>query len=232
MAKTSTIATKKSAASMNPNLAKKTQELRTLLRDRTSNDATLTYRVAATVAEIKGDETKYGKGSVKLLARELGYTAANLYACAKVAEVWDHSAFELHLKRVTAKGLPLTFSHFLEIASVPHAEERDALLQKAIDNDLSVREVARAARPPRAAKVPKETLEKLGVLGAAEAAFESAKADLDRLTGALHAGPALTPKELEASIATYEQAIELHENALAELRGHLRQQELASAAAE
>ncbi len=75
---------------------------------------------------------------MKLLAAELGYTAANLYAYAKVAEVWNQEAFEDRPAKSNKKGFPLSFSHFVELASVDVGEDRNALMRRALEENMSV----------------------------------------------------------------------------------------------
>lgn len=229
MTKSNKTASKKNAPSMNADLTKKVTELKKLLNERTRADAKTLYCIARAVVEIKGDEKKYGKGSVKRLATELGYTAANLYAYAKVAEVWNQeAAFEHHLKAVSDKGFSLSFSHFVELAGVDVGEDRNALMKRALDECMSVRDVAAEVRklnPPEPRKnkrtmeaVLPATISRPGLLGVAEAAFESAKADIDALTEALVHGGTPTPEEREESIKRLEDAIGLYQHALEELR--------------
>jgi hypothetical protein len=208
-------APKKNAPSMNPSLATKALELKKLLSERTTKDAKTLYRVAAVVAEIKNDEKadakKYGKGSVKRLAAELAYTGATLYAYARVAEVWNEEAFEHHLKAVNAKGFPLSFSHFVELARELDAEKRNRLLEKAFAKSLSVRDIAKEiprSAPPKAKSL---TVTVNGLLVAAEK--EAAK-----IAQLVTSGGALSTDDVRTSIVTLVQALDVYRTTLEALR--------------
>ena len=80
--------------------------------------------------------------------------------------------FDAIMARANAEGLPLTFSHLVELAKakVPSEEARETLIQRALSESLSVRKLTRIIRP-NARKAGKDGAALTSVLTKATAAF-------------------------------------------------------------
>lgn len=104
------------ATEIPPELRPSCLKIRGLMATRATGDTKVAYQIGAEVFGITKETEKYGRGSVKLLAGELGCTAALLYSYARVAAAWNPEEFKEATKKANAKGLPLTFSHFVELA--------------------------------------------------------------------------------------------------------------------
>ncbi len=130
-----------------------TDEIRKLMTGATSSEASAKMKIGRKIAAVKSDEKRYGKYGVKLIAKALSCTAANLYSYATVAEAWDNDVFSELLRRTNSKGVPLSFSHFIEIAKARPAK-RPILIERAIEEALSVRMVNRMVRLGGVTKIP------------------------------------------------------------------------------
>jgi hypothetical protein len=128
---------------MTPVLRAQYDELLEVLAAAASNEVAARYRAGRIVREIKSDENKYGSSAVVLLATALGRSASSLYRYARVAECWDAVAIDGLMRRRSATGEPLSWSHLIFLARVEDAERRAALVERAVAEALSVREIGR-----------------------------------------------------------------------------------------
>jgi hypothetical protein len=111
-------------------------------------DAKARYNIGVAVNDLK-DHRKRG---VSLLADELGFDRKTLYKFGAVAEAWPWSVVKGILEREDAKGLPISFSHLVVVASVEDTGKRDELIDAILEERLSVRQLeARIAHPPKGA---------------------------------------------------------------------------------
>jgi len=154
----------------NAALKRATKQICDLWRNASVSDARLRQKIGVRVHEAMNDEAKYGKGSVRYIAKELGCTAANLYDYAGVAAAWTNAEFEQLIKRGEASKTPLTISHFILIAKVEDAACRSALIDECITKGYTVRaltvriaEVAPKAKKDAEVRAlrPVDALEKL-----------------------------------------------------------------------
>ena len=200
------------ALTPNDALATKVSVIRSLLDRRTADDAKVMYRVAKEVAEVTASANKYGTGAVRKIAKAVGCTAPNVYAWATVADCWDESAFNALLELRNSKGRPLAFSHFVEVAREPDGEKRSRLLEKALAESLSVRDIAKQIPRSAPPKPMSLTVTVNGVLAAAEK--EAAK-----IAQLVTSGPPLSTYDVRTSIATLEKALEVYRTTLKAVRG-------------
>jgi CheY-like chemotaxis protein len=105
-------------------------------------DARSRYRMGAIVLEVKRRPDLYGTRGVSALAAGIGEAEQNLYRYATVAERWSVAEFEALVSRRGSDGRPLSWSHLVLIASVDPETTRARLLQRALDESLSVRALA------------------------------------------------------------------------------------------
>ena len=107
-----------------------------------NTDVQARYRVGIIIAGIKAGERKYGVRAVEKLADALGRSAASLYRHATVAERWSRAEVNALLRRRNSRGQPLSWSHWVFLASVASTKERARLLDEALTKSLSARELA------------------------------------------------------------------------------------------
>ena len=135
---------------MKADLRTKCDEIRTLMTDGNKKEVHAKYSIGLAIVMVQNDSEKYGKGSVRVVASELGCTAALLYSYAAVASTWTPDAFEVASARDNAKGISLTFSHFIELSKVKNAQKREALLTAALEEAWSLRSLL--SKMPRLTK--------------------------------------------------------------------------------
>lgn len=122
------------------NLKSACDQIRALLADTERNGALHKFRIATMILETK-DSARYGDDAATFLVENLGIDRASLYRHAKVAEVWDESTFKKLAARNNSNDLPLTWSHWELIATVVKGRSRHALIERALKDSLSVREL-------------------------------------------------------------------------------------------
>lgn len=118
--------------------------LRELLSKVATDEVQTRHRVGQLLAALKRAPGKYGSNAVARLAVELGCDAATLYRHASVAERWSFESMQSLAAKKNAKGMPLSWSHWVELARVDSDDERDMLLRRALAESLSVRKLAEA----------------------------------------------------------------------------------------
>jgi hypothetical protein len=127
---------------MNDGLREQYEQIRTLLERRDAATVQVRYEAAALVAHVKCAGTRYGPNAIGKLAHALGRPKAGLYRDAAVAERWPPDIFE----QIQRSGVHVpSWSHWIALAAIPNASQRDALLERVCREDLSVRSVRRLA---------------------------------------------------------------------------------------
>jgi hypothetical protein len=97
------------------------------------------YEVAVLLADAKRARDRFGPNAVGRLAASLHRAPGTLYREAAVAECWPPPVFGEHRGRRDARGRPLSWSHWVSLATVSDAGRRDALLARAWRDALSAR---------------------------------------------------------------------------------------------
>lgn len=230
------MSTKKPPVPMTSELQEKYETIRGLMSEEAEGGARLSYRVGVEVRSIKEDVGRYGRNSVKILAAGLGRTAACFYAYATVAKVWNPTDFEALVSRRNSEGLPLTFSHFVELAKERSLEERKALLERAFDESLSVRALERdvAGRRRRASTRTPTTGMVVGrLIASSKVTLEAAEHEHAELEQAARTdvGGRPTPTQLETAIETYRKLREMNERICVRLELLLAESHTASPSA-
>ena len=127
------------------------KEIRDLLDGQRRARAKVWYEVGRKVMKIMAD-AKYGEKVVAKIAEALGRDASLLYAAGRVAETWLPQQFKkLMDKRDSVRGNRLSWSHFVELASVWDSGRRGLLVKKILAEGLSVRELEREIAGPKPA---------------------------------------------------------------------------------
>lgn len=170
---------------LTPELQAKCTKIRSLMAKEAAGSK-IAYQVGVEVHAVRKDPKAYGKGSVVKLARELGCTPALLYSYADVAAAWPkEAAFVAMCEKNNAKGLPLGFSHFIEIEkAAPNA--RPTFFETALKDSLSVRALKRAVDATREKRKPKPGTDLQTIASrlrnSSKAALEKAEAERDQLS--------------------------------------------------
>jgi GGDEF domain-containing protein len=126
---------------LGPRLRPIYEAIETLLAGSTREDVRSRHRVGVLIGEIKGAEDKYGAHAVERLAVALGSNVHTLYRSASVAERWSRDEFEVLLARAADAGRSLSWSHLVALAGVASRQRRGDLLQKTLDEGLTVRQL-------------------------------------------------------------------------------------------
>lgn len=121
------------------------EKLRELLRA-APLDSLGRYRLGVAVAALKAEPEVYGHSAVQLVATALGQDEASLYRHARVAERWSPTEFEALLSRRMGDGSALSWSHLVVLASVESKARRQQLLERVLDENLSVRRLEEVVR--------------------------------------------------------------------------------------
>ncbi|HEX8435245.1 hypothetical protein [Archangium sp.] len=139
----------RSAGEMSPELREALEKLRELMTQSDTQDAATQYRIGCVVCDVQDAPGKYGAGSVKRLARELGRNETSLYHRAQVARTWPPDEYNALLARKSSKGLPLSFYHLVLLASVEDRNARERLIEEALKKDVSVNTMRRLVKTQR-----------------------------------------------------------------------------------
>jgi hypothetical protein len=126
---------------MSPALEERCRVVRSLLSEARRGGASARYQVGSIVRDIKQDPQRYGEAGVKLLAASIGRDEDSLYLYAAVAEMWTLVELEELTARRGLHGLPPSFSHFMTLTRVRDRVEREALIERCLEEGLSVRDL-------------------------------------------------------------------------------------------
>jgi hypothetical protein len=113
---------------MSPELQRVCREVQQLLNRNDARDAYDRYLIGTIIRDVRNQAHTYGEGSVGKIARVVGRDVDTLYEYADVAETWSQTEVTRLLERKTALGVPLSFSHLIELSKV----RRDRDLLKAL----------------------------------------------------------------------------------------------------
>ena len=97
--------------------------------------------IGAAIADMKARPAEYGAGAVATAAAALGEDVPTLYRYAGVAERWSAAELRAIVARRGRDGRPLSWSHLVVLAAVPSAATRERLMERALSETLSVREL-------------------------------------------------------------------------------------------
>lgn len=124
------------------------EDIRDLLDGQRHDKATTWYAVGQKVVKVMAD-AEYGKKAVAKIAKALGRDATGLYEAGRVARTWSRQQFErLIEKRDIVRGNRLSWSHLVELLRVDESRDRNLLINKVLDEGLSVRDLEREIDGP------------------------------------------------------------------------------------
>ncbi|HZU84110.1 MAG TPA: hypothetical protein VE987_14375, partial [Polyangiaceae bacterium] len=130
------------AQTMNDELRAKTVEIGKLLIESATESSRARYRVGALILDVEADAKKYGRAAVRRVALAVGRDVNTLYEYASVARTWDRKEFFALAARKNSGGVPLSFTHLVLLARIGQKRTRDALLEHAFRDSLTVRELS------------------------------------------------------------------------------------------
>jgi hypothetical protein len=111
------------------------------------------HELGCEIRRVQEDPEAYGlqrgDNAVKLLAKKTGYQKDTLYNAVKVATAWGRPEFERELTQHTAKGRPIAFAIFAEVAKLEDPTARAAMLKDVREKSMSSREVRAAVAGDR-----------------------------------------------------------------------------------
>lgn len=129
-------------ASMNKALREKCLAVRQLLARETRGTIRAHYRIGLLVSKVRSAAAnRYGAGAVERLAEAVGLDRATIYDHVTVAERFTPSDIKALLKRKGRQGVPLSWSHLVELAKVIDKGRREKLIAAALQEGLSVRKL-------------------------------------------------------------------------------------------
>jgi hypothetical protein len=135
-------ASKGDVDSLSPRLRPVYEAIRELFAGATQHEVRTRHRVGVLIAGVKTSREKYGARAVEQLAGALATNVHTLYRCAAVAECWTPSGLDAISHRRTPRGQPLSWSHLVLLAGIPSPRRRTELLDRALEQGLTVRQLA------------------------------------------------------------------------------------------
>jgi len=119
------------------------ETLRELLARRPA-DAAIRYQIGRIVADLKARPDLYGVCAVATAADTLGKDEVSLYRHARVAERWPASDFDALLARKMRDRRSPSWSHLVLLAPVDSAQVCSRLVERMLDESMSVRQLEAA----------------------------------------------------------------------------------------
>jgi len=138
------IAERKKAAGqekMSDILFEKYEAIRELQKKLNLREAEGKYDIGVLVAEVIKLENAYGARSVEKLTEALRHHHSTLRNYASVADTWEPDDFKALMKRKGKRGLPISFSHLVQISKIGDPAERDEWVDRVLNEGLSVRDL-------------------------------------------------------------------------------------------
>ena len=128
---------------MNEKLREQCTQVAQLLTTGAVEAAKARHKIGAIINCIDDDGKRYGSGAVRKVAAAVGRDVDSLYDYARVAKTWPTGEFSKIAARKNGGGVPLTFSHFVQLAHVGNSRTRESLMERAYGESLSVRALER-----------------------------------------------------------------------------------------
>jgi hypothetical protein len=127
-----TVAQRKLAEQMPPELLKVAQQVATLIQAAQKATLLMFYDVGAELRAVADDPSTYGEAGMEEIGKYLGFTdeseVRKLYHWRDVAVEWDRPTLEREFAIRTASGQQLTLQHFILLTKVPEPKRRQKLL--------------------------------------------------------------------------------------------------------
>lgn len=201
------------AEEMAPELRNRCEKVRKVLAKSGPEDALARYQLGELVKDAMADQEKYGKKAVHQIGTSLGYDEKTLYRYSKVAKAWPLDELTELLKQRSLKtGMPLSFSHLLEIAGVEDGRKRRKYVNQVLKEGLSVRvlkdRITAGSTPAGGGKPEINMAKTLSGMRSASKKWLAQVQTWERLFPALDENPP-APEHRETYVKTLEQQREL-----------------------
>lgn len=129
-------------ANMKGELRAEYRKVKAAMASASANTLHSRYKVGLIVLRVKNKPNKYGKSAVIQLEAALGIDAKSLYRLASVAEIFPKESFlNKILARKNPHGLPLTWSHLVEVSNIEDPKKRERAIDKALSMGMSARQL-------------------------------------------------------------------------------------------
>ncbi len=136
---------------------KKFNEIRDLLAEAEHGDVLARYKVACAIREVR-DAGTYGAGAMKKLVEVLGKSESWVNDYATLAATWpDADKFAVLAAKKNKKGIPLTWSHFIELMRVEDKDRRQTLMEQSLKEGWSVADLEAKRKTPPASPAGSDT---------------------------------------------------------------------------
>jgi hypothetical protein len=121
------------------------REITTLIAEADRQDVRVRYRIAVHCQDVRngdGNGGRYGAKAVRNLTLALKWSKSLVYAFADVAVTWpDADKFDELVARSNKFDKPLSWSHFVLLATVTDDDRREKLIEGSLHNGWTVREL-------------------------------------------------------------------------------------------
>jgi hypothetical protein len=131
---------------MNAELKRKCELIKQLIKKAEHADIRNRHKIAVHLRDVHqgdGQGQPYGNGAIREIADALGWPKSTVHEFVQVAEAWNMEELEGLIEKANACARPLTWGHLCVIATFADMEDRNNLVDDALRNGLSMRELKR-----------------------------------------------------------------------------------------
>ena len=195
------------AGHMNRAFLTKANEIRNLVIGTEGNDVRGRYKIACEIRDLR-DVGKYGTGAIQKFAKFLGWSETTTGDYAALATTWpDAEKFAKLAAKLNKNGIPLSWSHFIELMREENGKRRQSLMTKALNEGWTVAKLAeeRKSDPPESSDDDTAENPKAGSAGGAKgptATLNPVKAVVNGMTEKLVAVKATCDTDLPKTVAS------------------------------
>lgn len=137
--------TSAAVARMGDALLQQYREINALVAQADRQDVQVRYKIALRCQDVRngdGNGGKYGTKAVRKLTLALDWSKSLVYSYADVALTWpDKTKFDELVARSNRFNRPLTWSHYILLATVSDNARREKLIEDSLQNGWTVREL-------------------------------------------------------------------------------------------
>jgi hypothetical protein len=130
------------AAHMNDAMLQESNEIRDQIAEVEGNDVLGRYKIACRIRGLR-DAAKYGSGAIQKFAKFIGWSETTAGDYAALATTWpDAEKFAKLAAKPNKNGIPLSWSHFIELMREENGKRRQSLMTKALNEGWTVAKLA------------------------------------------------------------------------------------------
>lgn len=124
-----------------PELKKKCDSINASLRIELTDHLRFRYEMGKTIQEILSDRDTYGDRPLHHLERELKIPQSRLCDHVRVVEAFTQEQLDELAKRSVETGVPLSFSHLVELTHIAAESKRKKFIERIFDKGLSANQL-------------------------------------------------------------------------------------------